>query len=146
MSDEVYGVWKDEMLPPNAGAQGTPDKPVIDVRGSVKVPDGLWVVHAKIDVDNEGSTHQTVHLALRANTMEDHAVVRLAPQSAADRTSVSLMLLAHFPGTRTNRVNTINLGLWDTGDPPNVKVGRLKIIARRTTHWVMEPSPGTTAQ
>jgi hypothetical protein len=146
MSDEVYGVWKDEMVSPNAGALGTPAKPVVDVKASVKVPDGLWVVHAKIGVDNEASTHQTVSLVLHANTLTDHAVVRLAPQSSADRTSVSLMLLAHFPGTRTWRANTISLGLWDKGDPPDVKVGRMKIIAQRTTYWIMEPSPGTSAQ
>lgn len=146
MSDEVYGVWKDQMMSPNAGALGTPANPVVDVTASVKVPDGLWVVHAKIVVDNEAAIHQTVSLVLQANTLMDHAVVRLAPQSSADRTSVSLMLLAHFPGSRTWRANTISLGLWDKGDPPDVKVGRMKIIAQRTTHWIMELSPGTTAQ
>lgn len=134
------------MVSPNAGAQGTPAKPVVDVKASIKVPDGLWIVHAKIGVDNEGSTYQTASLVLQADAIRDHVTVRLGPQSTADRTSVSLMLLASFPGTRTWRANTISLGLWDKGDPPDVKVGRMKIIAQRTTYWIMEPSPGTSAQ
>jgi hypothetical protein len=143
MSNEVYGIWKDEMVQPNAGSQGTPDDPIIDVKASVKVPDGLWAVFAKIDVDNNSEAHQIVHLALRANTMIDRSVVKLAPNGKADHTSVPLMTLAHFPGTRTSRVNEIWLGLWDTGAPPDVKVGRSRIIAMRLNHFVLEPSPGT---
>lgn len=146
MSNEVYGVWDDTMKPPNFGAQATPEKPIIDVCASIKVPDGLWAVYAKIDVNSDSSTHEIVHFALRAGTSEDHSVVKLAPNGKADHASVPLMTLAYFAGERTKRVNTIWLGLWDIGDPPNIKVGRSKIIAMRLSHFIFEPSPGTAAQ
>ena len=152
MADEVYAVWEDEMKALNAVAQGAPDKPIIDVKASVYVPDGLWVIFARANVYNGGSVDQTIHLALRAiargdgadvTAAEDHCVVRVGPSGKADRASASFLATAYFPGAAGGRVNRIVVGHWDTGAPPNIKLGRIKIVAMRTTHWVMEPSPGT---
>ena len=154
MADQVFAVYEDSLKTLNAGALGTPEKPVIDVKASVSVPDGLWVIFAKANVYNGSSVDQLIHLALRAvargdgaevTVGEDHSVVKVGPNGKADRASASFLATAYFPGTATARINKIVLGHWDTGAPPNIKIGRIKIVAMRTTHWVLEPSPGTHA-
>ena len=149
MSNEVYSVWRDTMKQPNAAAIGTPNKPVNDVVASMKVPDGLWVVFARIEVNNNEPKSQLVAFTLTADGFDkphDVARVKVGPQGQDDYDSVSLMIPMHFPGTRTQRVNGIFLGLYDTGDPPDIEVGRAKITAMRVNHWILEPSPGTSAQ
>jgi hypothetical protein len=152
MADEVYATYEDDLKPLNAGSLGTPDKPVIDVKASVYVPDGLWVIFAKANVYNNSGVDQLIHLALRAiargdgpeqTVGEDHSVVKVGPNGKADRACASFLATAYFPGKATGRVNRIVVGHWDTGAPPNIKIGRIRIVAMRTTHWVLEPSPGT---
>lgn len=152
MSNEVYAVWEDKMRQPNAGALGTPEKPIVDVVASVLVPDGLWAVFGKIEVNNNSSNFQSVKFTIAGDggpllsSPSDSSMVKLGRDGTADYASLALMILLHFPGSRTKRVNKIFLGLWDTGFPPDITMGRAKIIAMRVNHFIMEPSHGTTNQ
>ena len=143
MSELTFGVWEDEMRKPNAGAFGG-EKGNLDVKCSLKVPDGLWHVMAVADVDNNDPFAHMVELKLIGDKATDYRVVRLAKNGSADKATVSFLMLEHFPGTNENRVNDISLGIWnhhETGkDIPNIRIGRMRIIARRIPHWVMEPN------
>lgn len=145
MSDEVYFVYHDDMRQPNAGALGTPSKPVNDVRLGMKVPDGMWMVFARIEVNNNEPKSQLVTFALTGDggwaAPHDVARVKVGPQAQADYASVSLMVPMHFPGTNTNRVNGIFLGLYDTGAPPSIEVGRAKITAMRVNAFLIPEGP-----
>lgn len=143
MSNEVYCVYHDGMKSPNVGSQGTPNDPQVDVVVGMKVPDGMWMVYGRIEVNNNEPKAQLVTLALvgEGGLAEpcDVARVKVGAQAQADYASVSLMVPMHFAGTNTNRVNDIFLGLHDTGTPPSIQVGRAKIVAMRVDGFVLNP-------
>lgn len=144
MSNEVYSVWRNEMVPLYHGALGGSDG-VLDSKATLKVPDGLWLVLAKVNLNNQTPGYQTLKVRLQSGDDSDTSVVRIGPDSGADQAAVSLQMLKHFPGDEKKRVNNVSLGVvshWNSpGEVPKVLVGRIKIVAMRVNHYVVEPYP-----
>lgn len=137
---DAYSRWIDKMTLPNFGALN-----VLDVKLQLKVPDGSWFIVAKMDLDNDSSSWQTVDCRLRAGVDEDRNVVRLAPsgEKSVDMACLAFTVIHHFEGKRTQRVNEIFLGHMNPAQPsqiPHVSAGRAKITAIKVGSFVNEPS------
>lgn len=144
MSNEVYSIWKDEMRNQYIGALGGEDG-VLDIFGTVKVPDGLWAVFGKIDLENDTMLYQQVDVRLHAKAAVDRRVIQLGPKGKLHRAALSLMLLEAFPGNDKKRKNEIHIGIWNhyekPSQTPKIKGGRIKIIAMRLNHFINESYP-----
>ena len=143
MTTKVFSVFKDKTTPPNGGAiSGT-----LDVKATLKVPDGKYLVVAKMNVDNDTSSTQTVDCRLVAGAAFDRNIVRLAPSGTTnvDNGALAFTLVHTFPGTSEVRHNEIHIGIMSPqqGSSPNVAAGRLKITAMSVDSILNEPAPGS---
>jgi|SRR5215203_1018114 len=141
MPTKVFSVFKDKTTPPNPGAiSGT-----LDVKATLKVPDGKYFIVAKMNVDNDTSSTQTVDCRLQAGADFDRNIIRLGASGTTnlDNAAVAFTVMHTFSGTSEVRHNDIFLGLMSPaqGSPPNVAAGRLKITAMSVDSIINEPAP-----
>lgn len=129
----AYSVWKDQMVKVGSGAS----------LATLMVPDGNWVIFAKLNLDNDDTVNvHTVTAKLQALPDFDVNVVRLAPSGMGhlDNAVLAFNVLHHFPGNSSEPKNAINLTCILDQAGANVSAGRLKITAINVASFVNVPS------
>lgn len=99
---------------------------------TLRVPDGSWVIFAKMNVDNDDAKAvHTVDCRLNAGIDFDQNVVRLYPSgtNSVDMGALSFNVVHTFPGTSAQPKNDITLVCVLDKEGSNVAAGRIKITA-----------------
>lgn len=91
------------MRQPNIGALG-----VLDVFARLKVPDGMYFIIAKMNIDNDSKTVQTVDARLVAGQDSDRNIVRVGPsgETSWDMAALTFTVVHTFPGTSRKNTTT----------------------------------------
>ncbi len=108
------------------------------------VPDGPWVIFAKINLDNDDTTSVAkVTARLEAKGQHDIGQVRLAPSGAGklDNTMVALNLVAEWEGDSREATNVIEL-FCDMEGSSNVSFRAARITAMGVDDLhIVKPTP-----
>ena len=108
------------------------------------VPDGPWVIFAKINLDNDDTVSVArVTARLEAKGQHDVGMVRLAPSGASklDNAMVALNIVAEWNGNSSGPTNVIEL-FCDVQGSTNVSFRAARITAMRVDDLeIVKPAP-----
>ena len=130
---ETFSVFKDKSAKISSGS----------TLATLLVPDGLWVIFAKMNLDNDAPEVHTVDCRLNAGVDFDQNVARLGPSGLThtDMAALSFNVVHSFPGTSAEVKNAITLVCSLDKSGANVAAGRIKITAIRVASISNKPAP-----
>lgn len=133
MATAAFSVFKDKTAKISSGS----------TLATLLIPDGHWVIFAKMNLDNDASETHTAECRLNAGVDFDLNVVRVGPSGITnlDNAALPFNVVHTFPGSSNEAKNAITLVCVLDKAGANVTARLIKITAIRVDSLSNKPSP-----